>query len=117
MAYPLPAIFAEKKQTKTTYTQKKQGRGHVSLALNGGKLVNRRKFLQGVLGAIATVAIAAKVAPSFPELTKRVRLAYTITSEEMDEGMYGEIGERYAAALAKSMRETIEEQVYIGMTA
>ena len=64
--------------------------------------------MQAMFAGIATVAIASKMAPSFPELTKRYRMAYTITSEEMDDGLYGEIGQRHAMALAQSIEQTKE---------
>jgi hypothetical protein len=71
--------------------------------------VNRRKFIQGVFAGIATVAIASKLAPQFPRLgTKTFSLGYTITKEEIEPGLYGDISERYAKALAKSMMETYE---------
>jgi len=74
--------------------------------------MNRRKFLQGLLAGVATVAIASKLAPKFPEVTKRFGMAYTITEEEIEDGLYGEIGERYAVALAKSMSGTLEQVAY-----
>jgi len=74
--------------------------------------MNRRKFIQGIVAGIATVAIASRLAPKFPELrvTKILSpLGYTITSEEIEDGLYGEIGHKYAKALAESMRETREQ--------
>jgi hypothetical protein len=77
--------------------------------------MNRRKFIQGLLAGVATVAIAAKIAPKFPDgleletyTWRDVKLGYTITSEEIEDGLYGEIGERYATALAESMRKSRE---------
>jgi hypothetical protein len=68
--------------------------------------------MQGLLAGVATVAIASKLAPKFPKFEhKTYSLGYTITEEEIDEGLYGEIGERYAKALAKSMLETREQVV------
>ena len=62
------------------------------------------------MAGIATVAIASKMAPKFPELRewKTFSLGYTITKEEIEPGLYGEIGERYAKALAESMMQTRE---------
>ena len=71
--------------------------------------MNRRKFLQGMLAGVASVAIATKMAPKFPEFgDKTYSLGYTITSEETEDGLYGDIGERYAKALARSMMQTRE---------
>jgi hypothetical protein len=70
--------------------------------------LNRRELLKGLIAGIATVAIASRLAPKFPEVTKAVRLAFTITEEEIEDGLYGEIAHRYAQALAESMRETRE---------
>jgi hypothetical protein len=67
--------------------------------------------MQAMFAGIATVAIASKLAPSFPEVVKRVRLAYTITKEEMDEGLYGEIASHRADALAYSMMQTKEQVI------
>jgi len=65
--------------------------------------------MQGLVAGVATVAMASKLAPKFPEFgRKSVKLAYTITEEEIDEGLYGDISDRYAKALAKSMMETRE---------
>lgn len=76
--------------------------------------MNRRQLLKGLLAGVATVAIASKLAPKFPELTKQktFSLGYTITEEKIEDGLYGEIGERYAKALAKSMSETVEQTAY-----
>ena len=80
--------------------------------------MNRRKFIQGVFAGIATVAIASKLAPEFPRPASEVfDFGYTITDEEIDEGLYGEIGDRYAKALAKSMVETMEQTAYKVLTA
>jgi len=73
--------------------------------------MNRRDLLKGLIAGVATVAIASKLAPKFPELTKTVRMAYTITEEEIEEGLYGDIAHRYAQALAQSMKETREQIV------
>ena len=69
--------------------------------------MNRRQFIRGLVAGVATVAMASKLAPKFPEF-RAVRLAYTITDEEIEDGLYGEIGERYAKALAESMMQTRE---------
>lgn len=79
--------------------------------------MNRRKFIQGLLGGVASVAIGMRMAQGAAKLTdelgkiytwKEVKLGYTITSEHVDEGLYGELSEKYAAALAKSMSQTKE---------
>ena len=76
--------------------------------------MNRRHFIQAFAGAVATVAIGMRVSKGMPEALedgyayKTVRLNYTIVSEEVEEGLYGEIGERYARALAQSMMQTKE---------
>lgn len=74
--------------------------------------MNRRDLLKGLLAGVATVAIASKMAPKFPVLEKRFSLGYTITKEEIEPGLYGDIGERYARALAKSMSETLDRTAY-----
>jgi len=70
--------------------------------------MNRRKFMQAMLAGVATVAIAAKMAPKFPvfEQTSTFPTGWIVSDEEIDDGLYGDIGERYAKALAKSMMET-----------
>ena len=75
--------------------------------------MNRRELLKGLLAGVASVAIASKLAPSFPVLDKRVfSLGYTITKEEIEPGLYGDLGKRYANALAKSMSETLDQTAY-----
>ena len=72
--------------------------------------MNRRKFMQGLLAGVATVAIATKLAPKFPVLeTQSFPTGWIIADEEIEDGLYGEIGHRYANALAKSMSETLEQ--------
>lgn len=70
--------------------------------------MNRRKFMQGIFVGIATVAIASRLAPEFPkaEEWKTYSMGYTITEESMEDTLYGEIGQRYANALAQSMMKT-----------
>lgn len=69
--------------------------------------MNRRKFIYGLLAGVASVAIATKLAPKFPEFVETsFPTGWIVTEDEIDEGLYGEIGERYAKALAMSMRET-----------
>ena len=70
--------------------------------------------MQGMLAGIATVAIASKLAPKFPvfEQTSTFPTGWIVTEDEIDEGLYGEISERYAKALAKSMMQTKEAAVF-----
>lgn len=75
--------------------------------------MNRRDFIVSALGAAAMVALPLEVRFQ-PEdgakyVHKTVRLAYTITQESMDQGLYGEMGERMAKALARSMMQTKEQ--------
>ena len=74
--------------------------------------MNRRELLKGLLAGVATVAIASRLAPKFPVLGRRVSLGYTITREEIEPGLYGDLGQRYANALAKSMSETLDQTAY-----
>jgi len=66
--------------------------------------VDRRKFLKSMLGAVATVAIATKLAPKFPEYRYTTHeMGFKISRESMEEQ-----GKFYAEALARSMRQTKE---------
>ncbi len=72
--------------------------------------MNRRDFIVSALGAAAMVALPLEVRFQ-PEggakyVHKTVRLAYTITQESIDQGLYADMGQRMARALAKSMSET-----------
>lgn len=72
--------------------------------------MNRRDFIVSALGAAAMVALPLEVRFQ-PEggakyVHKTVRLAYTITQESIDQGLYGDMGQRMARALAKSMSQT-----------
>ncbi len=72
--------------------------------------MNRRDFIVSALGAAAMVAIPLVVRFQ-PEggakyVHKTYRVAWTIAQEEIDDGLYGEMGKRMARALAKSMSET-----------
>ena len=74
--------------------------------------MNRRKFMQGMLAGIATVAIASKLAPKFPVFEDSTfPTGWIVTEDEIDEGLYGEISSHYADALAYSMRQTKEAAV------
>ena len=64
--------------------------------------MNRRGFIKALVGAIASVAIATKVAPRFPT-TERFKI-----SRETVEDTYAEMGTRMHEALAKSMMQTKE---------
>jgi len=65
--------------------------------------------MQGMLAGIATVAIASKLAPKFPVFEDSTfPTGWIVTEDEIDEGLYGEISEKYANALAQSMMQTRE---------
>ena len=67
--------------------------------------MDRRNFLKGFIGAVATVAIASKLAPKFPKYEyKTYDIGFTVSREEIED-----IGARYAKMLAKSMMETKEQ--------
>lgn len=71
--------------------------------------MDRREFMQALLGGIATVAIATKLAPKFPKYEyKTYGMGFAISREEIEES-YAEIGARMHAALAKSMSETRDQ--------
>ncbi len=66
--------------------------------------MNRRSFLLGSMGAVALALAPKALLPAekpFPH-------GWKIVEETMDEPMYGEIGQRYAKALARSMMQTKE---------
>jgi len=66
--------------------------------------VNRRSFLLGSMGAVALALAPKALLPAekpFPE-------GWKIVQETMDEPLYGEISQRYAKALARSMMQTKE---------
>ena len=58
--------------------------------------MNRRRFIRSLVSAVASIAIASKLAPNFPEFKENTLL----TPEEM--------GQRMAEALARSMAQTRE---------
>ncbi len=67
--------------------------------------MDRRKFLKGVVSAVATVAIASKLAPKFPKYEYKTHsIGFTISREEIED-----VGARYAKMLAKSMMQTKEQ--------
>ena len=69
--------------------------------------------MQGMLAGIATVAIASKLAPKFPVFENSTfPTGWIITDEEIEDGLSGEIGHRYANALAQSMMQTKEAAVF-----
>ena len=78
--------------------------------------MDRRKFIKGLVGAVATVAIASRLAPKFPKFEyKTYSTAWTISREELEEKAYADIGARYAEVLVKSMvdmKENIAARVY-----
>lgn len=66
--------------------------------------MNRRNFLLGSMGAVALALAPKALVPAeapFPE-------GWKIVEETMDEPQYGEISQRYAKALARSMMQTKE---------
>lgn len=79
--------------------------------------MNRRKFMQGMLAGVASVAIATKIAPKFPELKEQsFPTGWTVTEDKIDDALYGDIGEHYAKALAKSMMQTKEQVAHNVLT-
>ncbi len=78
--------------------------------------MDRRKFLKGFIGAVATVAIASRLAPKFPKFEyKTYSMGFTISREELEEKACADIGARYAEMLVKSMvdmKENIAARVY-----
>jgi len=74
--------------------------------------MKRRSFLRGAIGALATVAIATKMAPKFPKFEHTTHeMGYRIAREDLENQLMtpGEIGQRMAESLARSMRETREQ--------
>lgn len=63
--------------------------------------VNRRDFILGVMGSAALAALPVPAEKPFPE-------GWVIGEEIVEPGLYGDIGERYAKALARSMQQTKE---------
>ena len=58
--------------------------------------MNRRRFIRSLVSAVASIAIASKLAPNFPEFKENT----LITPEEL--------GQQMAEALARSMAQTRE---------
>ena len=73
----------------------------------GGTKLKRRKFLQSLVGAVATVAIATKIAPAFPKYESRTYgTSFFWSAQEMQECEYAALGRHYHEMLMKSMSET-----------
>lgn len=70
--------------------------------------MNRRAFLK-MLGAGVAVAATLRLS-DLPKLAERSSfpVGWVITDEEIEDGLYQEMSERYAQALAKSMLHTKE---------
>ena len=77
--------------------------------------MNRRDFLLSAMGA-ATMALV----PALPgETTQTFPTGWIVTEEIIEPGMYGEISERYAKALARSMmqtKEVVAAKIFLGET-
>lgn len=77
--------------------------------------MNRRDFLLSAMGA-ATMALV----PALPgETTQTFSTGWIVTEEIVEPGLYGEISERYAKALARSMmqtREVVAAKIFMGET-
>ena len=67
--------------------------------------------MQGMLAGVASVAMATKLAPKFPEIPERFT-DYIIVDDVTAEPLYGVIGESYAKALAESLVKTTEQQAF-----
>jgi len=63
--------------------------------------VNRRDFILGMMGSAALAALPVPAEKPFPE-------GWVIGEEIVEPGLYGDIGERYAKALANSLQQTKE---------
>ena len=66
--------------------------------------MNRRSFLLGSMGAVALALAPKALLPAekpFPH-------GWVIIEETMDDPMYGDLGKRYAKALARSITQTKE---------
>ena len=74
--------------------------------------MDRRDFLLGAMGAATMALVPGSDGVSLQSMAhpthKTVTLGYTITSEEIEPGLYGEIAEKMAKALARSMSQTRE---------
>jgi hypothetical protein len=74
--------------------------------------MNRRELLKGLIAGVATVAIASKMAPRFPVFeTTTFPTGWIVTEDEIGESLYGEIGQKYANALARSLLQTRDAAV------
>ncbi len=66
--------------------------------------MNRRSFLLGSMGAVALALAPKALLPAekpFPH-------GWVVVEETIEPGLYGDIGQRYAKALAHSMMQTKE---------
>jgi len=82
--------------------------------------LTRRDVLKGMIAAGTVVLLPAPPVPApplgFRYVDERLQMEYLITREDIEDGLYGEISEKYAKALAKSMTETKEIVTYNTLT-
>lgn len=64
--------------------------------------MNRRNFILGLMGSAALAALPIPAEKPFPH-------GWKVVEETIEPGLYGDIGERYAKALAHSMSQTKEQ--------